>query len=181
MLRLTAISLAIFLAVICGLLLVEPQVSSHSGEGKPLAKSFAALRLPQHRLPGRLMQTLARNFARSKVQPRFTTGHFSSTYGGGGIWVTKQHKMLCIIHASSAAISCSTMRDALRAGVSLGIGIGNEHGRPTQFLVIGIVPDWIKAVRLRPLGGRAVTIATANGTYALGGKKLIRVEELITN
>lgn len=76
------------------------------------------------------------------------------------------------------SISCSDAQRALRAGVPLGIGLANQGKRPTRFIVVGIVPDWIKKVRLRPLGEPAVTIQTPKGIYSYSAKKLIQIEEL---
>ncbi len=85
-----------------------------------------------------------------------------------GMWVVNGSGVTCIVRARGGAVSCEDRSAVFRSGVTLGtVDLGPPPKRKArQFLVLGLVPDWVRAVRVQ-VGKRTRVVSVAKNSYSL--------------
>jgi hypothetical protein len=100
---------------------------------------------------------------------------------GVKVWVVRGKSVVCIVRDVKASIACDTSVNAARHGLVLGTyRIGPPPQRkPTQFLMLGIAPDWARAVRIKVRYGPARTVPVSKNAFSFLSKSPIRVDAMI--
>lgn len=85
-----------------------------------------------------------------------------------GLWVVNGRGETCIIQAHGGAVSCVPRASLFRKGVALGVvNLGPPPDRkPREFIVAGIVPNWIKAVDVQ-VGDKGRLITVRHNSYSV--------------
>lgn len=94
----------------------------------------------------------------------------------GGMWLIWAEGSACILASRSGAVSCATLRSAIREGLPLGIGEGLD-GRAPAYELLGVAPDWAKAVRLKVAKKRHMALVHHNA-YSYRANNQILLEGL---
>lgn len=66
----------------------------------------------------------------------------------GGMWLVWARGSACILDSRSGAVSCATLKSVIREGLPLGIAEKTEGGA-RSYELLGVAPDWAKAIRLK--------------------------------
>jgi hypothetical protein len=94
----------------------------------------------------------------------------------GDMWVVRAGRAACLVRAPKGAVACDTIEDAADRGLILGT-VDAPGGAAQRFLVLGVAPDWARAVRLK-VGKHARRISVDKNVYALRGKQPILLDGL---
>lgn len=94
----------------------------------------------------------------------------------GGMWLVWARGSACILHAGSGAVSCATLGTVVREGLPLGMA-KRLDGRTRVYELLGIAPDWAKAVRLK-VGKRIRRALIHHNAYSYRANSRILIEEL---
>lgn len=135
--------------------------------------SFSVTRSRPENLPSRMRRDIEKTLG---VDPdTFRSPQYVQTHQGG-IWLIWAEGSACILASGSGAVSCSTLRSAIREGLPLGIGEGLD-GRARAYELLGVAPDWAKAVRLK-IGKKRHTTLVHHNAYSYRANSQILLERL---
>jgi hypothetical protein len=113
----------------------------------------------------------------------FDRARHVNTAVGVGIWVVRGNGITCIFEANRGASSCAGDAYVVRQGLELVLGQGtplpHNRGIPGHFLALGIAPDSVKAVRLKVVGDKSITVPVIKDAYGLRAGAPINREVLI--
>lgn len=141
---------------------------------------FAALQGEADPMPRSMRQAAMRTLGgHQRLGLQFDRSQYVSTTAGGGIWVVRGNRVTCIFQAVRAALACATNANFVPQGLTLVVGQGGAPTRPAHFLMLGIAPDGVKAVRLKPIGKASTTVRVADNAYSLRATSPIDVKKLI--
>jgi hypothetical protein len=97
----------------------------------------------------------------------------------GGVWVFNDRGIVCIVEGTRRALACRTVEEFRGHGLPLGAFDPPAHpsGRPTDFVVLGIVPGWVGKVHLA-IGRRKRLLDVGGGVYGVHADVPIIVQRL---
>jgi hypothetical protein len=95
----------------------------------------------------------------------------------GAVWLTHLRRATCMIRARDGSLACDATARVTRRGLLLGV-YAVSHGRPRDFVLIGIAPDWAHRARLR-IDRRTREVAVRSNTYATGAAHPIQLDRLL--
>lgn len=129
-------------------------------------KAFSVLRGPTRPVPLTLQARLRR--ARNPAVRGLWFDQARYVPVDSGMWVVNGRGVTCIVRTRGGAVSCENRAALLRSGVSLGVvDLGPPPERKArEFLVLGLVPDWVRAVRVQ-VGKRTRLVAVEKNSYSL--------------
>jgi hypothetical protein len=156
-----------------------PRTQSHAADRRALSRTFSLLRHRPERMPRRLQDKVLTTLGASASDLRLRDAQYAPTVAGG-VWTVYGQHIACIVQAPSGNVGCDPLNTATRRGIVLGVGVhqGTAARLPRDFLVVGLAPDWAKAVRVR-IGKRKVrTIPIRKNVYSLRAPELVVVERL---
>lgn len=112
----------------------------------------------------------------SQLGLQFRRSQLMPTGIGIAIWVTEGDGVTCISIAKDGSTSCDTSLHAWRQGLPLEVFSPgtSPSDPPTNFLVLGVVPNWANAVRVR-IGNQSRRLQAPQGVYALRADSPIRI------
>src|SRR6476620_1926218 len=116
---------------------------------------FSSLDGSSQQLPGAMRKKVESSLgSKPYYRLRFDQSHFHRTsIKQQGIWVVGGPEVVCIVQAGRGAVSCARRGAVVREGVTLGVGEGVGHrGRPKWFMILGVAPDSVNAIRVTVLG-----------------------------
>lgn len=160
---LTAVALALAtIASGCSSTPSRPEVDDHAD--RRFFHSFSGLK-GRPDVPRALWRSAAAT-AKRQVADQLDPGtaHFANTRLGG-LWVILGLKHACLID-SHGALTCSLRRSAERHGMALGTILPSGDPAAARYAVQGVVPDSVRALRLRVDGKTRVEPVRRN-TIAL--------------
>jgi hypothetical protein len=132
---------------------------------------FSELPSSRKSMPFSLRRRVISNLGgRQKLGLRFDRAIYVPTRVGGGIWISRGKQVACIFQAVKAAASCASNVEAGKHGVQLVVGVGAIKSRrelPNHFLAVGIVPDGIRAVRLKPAGSKPRLVKVIHNAFSM--------------
>jgi hypothetical protein len=110
------------------------------------------------------------------LQLRFDSALYARTPTGIGLWLVPGKGVICIFRAVRIASSCSTTAAVYRRGLQLQIfrSGATPASKPTQFTVLGVVPNWANAVSIS-VDGRRRKLPVVNNAFAGEAKSPIRI------
>lgn len=96
------------------------------------------------------------------------------------VWVTEGDGVTCMSVAEDGSTSCDTSLHAWRQGLPLEVfKSGTSPGdQPTDFLALGVVPNWAGAVRMRT-GSQIRLVQAPYGAYALRADGPIKLVSIV--
>lgn len=143
----------------------------------PLSASLGSLEV----MPAAVQRRIRDNLTSPKsLRLRFDRAQHARAPIGVGVWLVEGPDVTCIFREGLPASSCLKTAEAKRNGISLGTYRTDKahHGRPVDFLALGVVPVGIRAVRVEIVGSRRV-VQAPSGVWAVRAKAAIKVEDLI--
>lgn len=144
---------------------------------------FTGLRRAIEPMPRALRRRAVVNLGgRQILGLRFDQAQYAPTAVGGGVWVVRGNHLTCIFQAVKAASSCATNATAFEQGLHLVVGLEAIQSRtelPRHFLALGIQPDDVKAVQLRPAGARVRAAPVLGNVFSLRARSPIYFEGVI--
>jgi hypothetical protein len=110
---------------------------------------------------------------------QFDDARFVNTTIGVGLWVVQGRGVTCLFQAVTGAVSCSPAPSAEKQGLLLGVYKFDPSAqkRPSNFVVLGVAPDWAKVVRAT-VGRRRIKILIADNAYGYRAEVPIKVQGL---
>ncbi len=145
--------------------------------------AYRVLRGPEEKAPRYAEVSVRQGLGKSYEAFRAESSHLVHT-AGGGIWVVtgrvSGEGVACMVQASRAAVACASEVEMVRNGLALGI-VEHPSKPPHSFLVLGIAPDRVRAIRATVgVGADAMlrTVPVRNNAYAIRARVPIGVEEL---
>jgi hypothetical protein len=79
------------------------------------------------------------------------------------VWLVGGHGVVCLVADSNGAAACSRDRRFVRHGIFLGTFHAAAHEKmPRDFMVIGVVPDWVSSLEIEIDRGRSVLPVNGN-------------------
>lgn len=184
--KIAAVVIAVALVTGCGLLLIarsghpsgQPPASTSSGwigmvragirqsRGKPIFRP-----LPFHgihaepKMPVSLRHGALRTLGGGEgLQLEFDHARYVMTPAHVGLWVVQGKAVTCIFRDLRPATACDTTTHVEKYGLDLEVyHIGDgKNASPDRFLLLGIVPDRVNAVRLSVRGHPSVDPVSSN-------------------
>lgn len=155
------------------------QVQPYAANHRTLLRNFSLLRQRPERMPRRLQHKVLTTLDASAGGLKLSDAQYAPTVAGG-VWVAYGRRIACIVQAPDGNVGCKPLSMATRRGIVLGIGAPPDGAGnlPDHFLVVGLAPDWAKAVRVRVGESKAQTIPVRKNVYSLQAPELIVVERL---
>lgn len=129
--------------------------------------------------PGRVPLSLQKKVLASLGAPAdvaFEDAHRIGT-SHGAVWLAHLRGTTCMIRARDGSLACNATARVARKGLLLGI-YAVSQGRPRDFVLIGIAPDWAHRARLR-VGARTRDVAVRSNAYAMGAARPIQLDRLL--
>lgn len=145
------------------------------------ADRFAFMQGEVEAMPEKMRRAIA--VAVGGVAPlglRFDRSQLVPAGMGVGVWVTEGKGVICISVAEDGSTSCDTSVHAWRQGLPLEVFKPGTSPRdqPTDFLALGVVPNWARAVRMR-IGDQFRLVQAPYGVYALRAGRPIKVASIV--
>ena len=115
--------------------------------------------------------------------PKGTLASLEARYAGtsdGKFWILFDASVVCLIQDGKGAIACGSIADVLANGLALGVfdPPKEERKRPTNFLVLGLAPNWASEVRLRVGRDRHARVPIQGNVYSQAAPVPVTIEEL---
>ncbi|MET0604538.1 MAG: hypothetical protein ABW167_21310 [Baekduia sp.] len=129
--------------------------------------------------PGRVPQALQKKVLASLGAPAdvaFEDAHRIET-SHGAVWLTHLRRATCMIRAHDGSLACDATPRVTRKGLLLGV-YAVSRGRPHDFILLGIAPDWARRARLR-IDKRTREVAVHDNTYAMAAARPIQLDRLL--
>lgn len=145
----------------------ETQAAASSAFSDAQRQKFDVLQGPTRPVPLALQADLRR--ARNEDVRKLRLNRARHAPAGSGVWVVNGRGVTCIVEAHGGAVACVPRGIFLREGVALGVvEPGPPHTRKgREFLVLGVVPNQVRAVDLQ-VGHEKRVIAVRENSYSLG-------------
>jgi len=153
----------------------------NSSPEKPLP--FAALNKRAEAVPRRFVRKAIENLGgHQRLGLRFRRAHYLHTSVGVGIWIVPGRNVTCLFQAVEMAAACSINTIITRKGEVLVVGrraAPDRAAQPVSFLAVGIAPNWVRAILMKPIGKPSRRVPVVNNTYGLRARSPINIEKLI--
>lgn len=127
--------------------------ASDAGFAPSAIANFDALSLPARVLPARLRRSLEsdlgiQSHALNPASARKVSAH---------AWLVGGRQLVCLVADPSGAAACSNERRFARRGIFLGtFQAADSRNKPSDFLVLGAVPDWVANLEIEVDGNRTI-------------------------
>jgi hypothetical protein len=109
----------------------------------------------------------------------FGSLRWAKTDYGTSLWLVSSGDIHCLVVGLGLGVSCTPTSTAQRKGITVGLTKASSPTEaPRLFLLTGMVPDGVRAVRLR-VGKRASELAVRNNTFELRAQQPIQVYGVI--
>lgn len=146
-------------------------------------RAYRILHAPEQKAPPYIEASVRKTVAKARGALRIWSSHLATT-AYGGIWVLtgriSGEGVGCIAQVGRAVAACVPTAEMVRNGLALGI-VKHPSKPPHAFLLIGIAPDRVRAVRATVgvgVGAATRTIPVRNNAYAIRARVPILVEGL---
>lgn len=141
-------------------------------------QAFRILRSRPERIPGRVQKKLDTTLRLPAGALQFRNAQYAKTQEGG-FWLIPGHSMACIVHARRAAVGCAGISEFVKRGAALGIFAPpkRQSESPTDYLLLGVAPNWAKSAQLR-VGKVARTVSVSGNIYAFESDRPILLQRL---
>jgi hypothetical protein len=156
----------------------EEQLRTARGQSWP----FDGFRGKGEEMPERMRRSVAETLGGAQpLHLRFEHVYRVRTTTGVRVWVVRGRGVVCIVRDVKASVACDTDVNAAHRGLVLGVyKVGPPPQRkPTQFLMLGIAPDSVRAVRVKIKGAAPRMARVVENTFSLRSKSPIAVEAMI--
>lgn len=146
---------------------------------RALASSYRVLKAFPDELTPEMKSRAQSALGRSLSSARMRVQRLNTALGA--VWVTaaakSRHSVTCLIVASSGASACASTKLAARVGLAIGTRqAGPESDGEAQFSLLGIVPNWVKALKLKEIGHAAHLLPVRHNVYATYGAAPVLIE-----
>lgn len=174
---LTLLTAALAVAVFYTLVPSRSPEQGSSTHHSRLAAAFRIFRTPTKTLPQRDARRINADLEANGL-PRPAEIHLAATEQGR-LWVFNSARQICISHVRG--IACSSWRQAMQAGLFLGVfDPPDEHRRDLHnFLVQGIVPNDVDRVLVLVNNRRHLTLDVEENVFSLAADRPIHVKRLL--
>ena len=87
----------------------------------------------------------------------------------GAVWVVPGHRRICLVEATGGSVACDSVADVVDRGLALEIfrAPTRQISRPHDFVIYGVVPNWVKFARVQAGKRRPRAIPIKNNVFAL--------------
>jgi hypothetical protein len=181
-LRALVLALTVMIAGCGGQREAAPEGPERASAEASLPASFALLQTPGGKPPPSVEAGIAASFA-SERRPR-VTGSYAMGTPLGKAWMLAVEvpgggRETCLVMERSGLSSCSPDAAARRIGLAIGLsaaaGSASSHGR--RFTVMGVVPDRIRSVVVRPLDGQSEVLRVTANAFSDRGPAPILIKK----
>lgn len=139
---------------------------------------YSALRGQSRHMSAQMREGAMRTLAKAQsLRLRFDRARFAATPVGVGIWLVPGKGVICIVEDVKPATSCNSTADVARGGLWLEVYALNARHEPTHFLVLGIAPDGVDAVRAT-IGQTSVSIPVVDNIFARRAEAPITIRSM---
>jgi hypothetical protein len=160
--------------------MVRGAASNAKGSEADVRKAFAVMEtapepMPLH-LRSRAKETIGGG---TRLGLRFDRAQRLMTTIGSAWMVGGSKGILCLLMEDAASSSCGLASDAIESGKVLEIYKSiPPHGRMHDFRLVGIAPNWARAVRIR-IGKKKLMIRVSGNAFGYRAEDPIRVVDFI--
>jgi hypothetical protein len=152
--------------------------ASHSDPGiaaREQTRHFALMRSAAVDIPPKLAIHLRHVIGAPRAALNHAQARFARV-GSKGFWLVSGRNIVCIAESGKGAVGCDTPQDFSRHGLNIGVFSPPKRpdGRLRRFVVFGVAPDGVRAVRAR-VGKRSISARVHRNAYMLRSKAPITV------
>lgn len=148
---------------------------SPAASRKALLRALRIMRGRPERMPPRMRAHIRKTIGTPPGGLRLERAQYART-SAGGIWITSGKRVTCLAQADRGAVACDSVAAFAEQGLVLG-AFKAPAGRPRDFLVLGVAPDWAMAARLQTRDGPA-RVPIQGNAYALRSAAPITLKRL---
>jgi hypothetical protein len=165
---------------------ISPPASEQGGPWSKLRRQVGdetppPVVIPDARLrgmPADLKAHVRTELGASAAALNLNDSHYART-DAGGVWVFDDRGIVCIVESARRAMACRTVDEFRGHGLPLGAfdPPASPGGRPTDFVVLGIVPEWVENIHLT-IGRTKQLLKVDGGAYGVHADVPIIVQRL---
>jgi hypothetical protein len=109
----------------------------------------------------------------------FQQARVARTEKGLELWLVPGSDIICLAVGPGRGVSCIPRGKASKNGISVGLTKSPSPTKPpTFFLLAGMVPDGVRAVRVR-VGSKAIQLPVHNNTFQYAASQPVEIDKVL--